>query len=366
MAKIGRNDLCTCGSGKKYKKCCGKNKTVVSMEHLIEKELSDIQMDIIKFAMKNHQEEIDSNLGKYLKEYDVPKEVKELYYFFNLLWFITSVELKGKTIIAEYIDEHIHTINREKIKDSLQTWRNVTPSVFKIQQQMDNDYVFVRDIFTNEITKVKVLEEEHNIEPEGMILGTILTAGEESFFFATFLDMPASASVRIEEGILDLYKRSGKATPIHFMSSSFLEVLDYFLFGQVEVSIDDLEWIAPQHKEVAVDYQEYMKAYPLGETATEMGILLWHKYCMMKKPSIKKSAIYEAALVYLVDRILSVGGSLTQKKLADDFNVSSSSISSKFKDLEYVLSDEIKKLHDKLELDEFNSGEADTINEVLG
>jgi len=22
--KVGRNDLCTCGSGKKYKKCCGK------------------------------------------------------------------------------------------------------------------------------------------------------------------------------------------------------------------------------------------------------------------------------------------------------------------------------------------------------
>ena len=25
MAKIGRNDPCTCGSGKKYKKCCGRN-----------------------------------------------------------------------------------------------------------------------------------------------------------------------------------------------------------------------------------------------------------------------------------------------------------------------------------------------------
>ncbi|OQX26379.1 MAG: hypothetical protein BWK80_10790 [Desulfobacteraceae bacterium IS3] len=22
--KVGRNELCTCGSGKKYKKCCGK------------------------------------------------------------------------------------------------------------------------------------------------------------------------------------------------------------------------------------------------------------------------------------------------------------------------------------------------------
>ena len=24
-AKIGRNELCPCGSGKKYKKCCGQN-----------------------------------------------------------------------------------------------------------------------------------------------------------------------------------------------------------------------------------------------------------------------------------------------------------------------------------------------------
>ena len=24
--KIGRNDPCPCGSGKKYKKCCGRNK----------------------------------------------------------------------------------------------------------------------------------------------------------------------------------------------------------------------------------------------------------------------------------------------------------------------------------------------------
>ena len=23
--KVGRNDLCSCGSGKKYKNCCGKN-----------------------------------------------------------------------------------------------------------------------------------------------------------------------------------------------------------------------------------------------------------------------------------------------------------------------------------------------------
>jgi preprotein translocase subunit SecA len=25
LPKVGRNDLCPCGSGKKYKKCCGVN-----------------------------------------------------------------------------------------------------------------------------------------------------------------------------------------------------------------------------------------------------------------------------------------------------------------------------------------------------
>ncbi|HCW53605.1 MAG TPA: hypothetical protein DG753_07705 [Clostridium sp.] len=28
---VGRNDPCPCGSGKKYKKCCGKNGNVVQL-----------------------------------------------------------------------------------------------------------------------------------------------------------------------------------------------------------------------------------------------------------------------------------------------------------------------------------------------
>ena len=33
MSKIGRNDPCPCGSGKKYKKCClNKEKTTTSKE----------------------------------------------------------------------------------------------------------------------------------------------------------------------------------------------------------------------------------------------------------------------------------------------------------------------------------------------
>jgi len=30
MPKVGRNDLCPCGSGKKYKKCCGANVNAIA------------------------------------------------------------------------------------------------------------------------------------------------------------------------------------------------------------------------------------------------------------------------------------------------------------------------------------------------
>lgn len=34
MAKTGRNEPCPCGSGKKYKKCCLKNKKPVTVENV--------------------------------------------------------------------------------------------------------------------------------------------------------------------------------------------------------------------------------------------------------------------------------------------------------------------------------------------
>lgn len=34
MAKTGRNEPCPCGSGKKYKKCCLRNKKPATVEHV--------------------------------------------------------------------------------------------------------------------------------------------------------------------------------------------------------------------------------------------------------------------------------------------------------------------------------------------
>ncbi|MFC3885599.1 SEC-C metal-binding domain-containing protein [Bacillus songklensis] len=38
MLRVGRNGPCPCGSGKKYKRCCGKG-AVVSLNHVINQEI---------------------------------------------------------------------------------------------------------------------------------------------------------------------------------------------------------------------------------------------------------------------------------------------------------------------------------------
>lgn len=343
MAKIKQNHLCKCGSGKKYKNCCGQNQ-VVSLEHRIETELNEIQFNILRFATKNYHDDINEYLEEYFKEFDIPDEAMELFHFFATTWFITSVELEGKTIMEEYIDRFLHTYHRKRIKDILTTWKKVRPSIYTIIEQDEYETIIVQNLFTNEVTKVKVFDEEHRVDPGGMILGTILPVGGASIFFTTFLDLTSKQSKGRVEQILHLFENSKMASPSIFMTEYFLDVLDVFLFGKVEVTIDDLQWASPKQKEIAQCFQEYIEDGGYDQILANLGIFLWNKYCMRKNPYIKKTTIYVAALLYLVYKLIPFEDFLTQLELAEEFGVSSSSISMKYKDLEEVLAEDIKDL----------------------
>lgn len=51
--KIGRNEICPCGSGLKYKKCCGKNNTIVS----INSECEHQELESKEYYSKNNTEQ---------------------------------------------------------------------------------------------------------------------------------------------------------------------------------------------------------------------------------------------------------------------------------------------------------------------
>lgn len=56
MSKIGRNDMCPCGSGKKYKKCClGKETSAVeSIMRLVTTEESAATVAVVETRSGSH------------------------------------------------------------------------------------------------------------------------------------------------------------------------------------------------------------------------------------------------------------------------------------------------------------------------
>lgn len=345
MKKVGRNDLCPCGSGKKYKNCCGKN-NVITMESLIEKELTNVQVDLLSFALENYEEEVNDFIEDWLEELDIPEEALEMFYFLILVWAIASFEIHGKTILEHYIDKKSSKLSRPRVKDILQSWKLAKPSIATIEDQNENQLLTLKDIFTDEMEDVKVLE-DHPVETGGMVVGILLPAGETSIFFTSFIDIPAGLTEKAKQVVYQLFEESDESDPIEFLSSFYPEVLHLLLFD-LAPDLEDLDWISPKHLEVAQEFREYMENVE-DDVIIRLGVHLWHQYCLRKNPKIIKESVYVAALRYLVDRFTPYGNWLTQSELAEEFGISSSSLSAKYRDMEKVLKDELDELEENLD-----------------
>ena len=152
MNKIGRNDLCPCGSGKKYKRCCGKS-NVISIESLLENELKDLQFDIINFSLSTYDGEISRIIQDWTEYLVIPEESLDMYHFFTLSWAISTIEINGRTILEQYIDKNTSKWPRQRMKDILHSWKDVKPTVSIVQDQDENQLLTLKDLFTNEITR---------------------------------------------------------------------------------------------------------------------------------------------------------------------------------------------------------------------
>ncbi|RDU37081.1 hypothetical protein DRW41_10370 [Neobacillus piezotolerans] len=339
---IGRNEKCPCGSGKKYKKCCGKG-AVVQLDELLDKELKELQGDIIRYTWSHYESEIEDYLQEHDKNFAIPDEAKEVFEFCALTWFATSHAKNGKTVMDEYLDAHSKTISRPKVKEMAEAWRNSYPSVFRAVSLDNGKFIIVEDIFTNETSQVKLLEREYLPEQGDLLMATVLSS-EPAVFFGTFFNIPANFADEIEREILALYKDTGSGNPISFMKESFLLVLERFMFPEPVTLLEGWEWPSQKHREVAEAYQEYIKEIDDSKKLANLGLTLWSQYSAKANPAIRNPQIYTAALIYLILSHSQVPVAISQKQLAEAFGTSAGSISSKYRDMKKALVDELKEV----------------------
>lgn len=340
--KVSRNEPCPCGSGKKYKKCCGAQKTV-SITSIIEKELMELQAQIIQYAMFEYEDEISENFEEKLDELmHEDEEEMEFYSFVHTVWYTLFAEVDyGETILEKYIRDRSKMIQRPKVKEILESWTNPRPIVGRLLS-LSSDSMKVKDTLTDENITIKLLEP---IEPEenSFIFGFIVPFGGESILFTTAFDIEGEKDEREEIYLKEVYENSGYEDPIEFLIDEFLTLMNEIPFVGMEYSADDFEWKSPIEKEVADLFETEMKKTEDPNITVATGLILWKRYCVSAPRFSKKAATYAAAIHY-INAMVNPMSEVTKKEIANLYGISASTLGAAIADMEVDLIDEIMDL----------------------
>jgi len=343
MEKINRNDPCPCGSGKKYKKCCGVNEAV-SINQIIENEIDELQKQLLHFAYYHFGHEIHEDFEILETMIDIENEQEqEFYELIHAIWFSLFEGLDdGKTIIEKFITAEAGKIKRPKLRQILQTWtypRTIAGKVLRVE----TNKLTVEDGFTMEQLEAVIANVPITIEEGSFFIGIMLPYEQNYVFFPSPFDLPdlkpEHALSYIEDSSLD----ADYDSPQEYLTDFFMEVLSELPMVGGLLDVDEMEWPAPIYKEVADQFKKKLELL-FPPPVVDTGVILWMNFCQKRQKRIQNPNLYVASLHYLLSTIAPMEKVVTQKDLAKEYGVSAGSISSIVSELESELAEEIAEL----------------------
>ncbi|MDC3415995.1 SEC-C metal-binding domain-containing protein [Aquibacillus salsiterrae] len=330
MSKPKRNSPCPCGSGKKYKKCCGAN--VIDLNYdVYNNELDRIHGELITYAFTNYKETITNQLNKYMPT-NLDDDTREAYTSCLNVWTILNVpiENEGKTIAETFLASV--KVEHTRTKDISQRWSTSAPVVVKIASidQSQKYKVKVIDVLNGENYLLPLLQGEFT--PGDFLTGILIPYVNHYNFFLTALEIDSHQEQHIRQVLERLSNQVGG------LRQHYPDLLKEML---VEPS-NQLDWHKQEHEEVAEMFLNHANEKGLdGKIATE-GVRLWNLYCEKKNPNLKKASPYAAALDYFIQTAL-VHAEPTQKEIADEYGTSATTVSSNYRKLTDLLADEVRQ-----------------------
>ncbi|MDR4949452.1 SEC-C metal-binding domain-containing protein [Neobacillus cucumis] len=343
MEKINRNEPCPCGSGKKYKKCCGAN-DAISITDVLINEIDEMQKQLLHFAYYHFGYEINEDFETLEVSLNIENDPdREFYEMIHSIWFSLFEELDdGETIVEQFIKAESGKIKRPKLKSILHTWTDARTIAGRVLAVNDNTLT-VEDGFSAEQLETINLAESIQLEEGSFFVGILLPFENRYVFFPAPLELPGLnpdfAISYIEDSSFD----ADYDSPQEYLTDFFIDVISELPMVDGLVEADALDWPAPIYKEVAellIEKLEGMMPPPV----INAGVILWNQFCQKKQKRIQNPNIYVAALHYLLFTINPLEQGVSQKELAKLYGVSAGSISSIFSEMEHVLADEIAEL----------------------
>lgn len=334
MKQVGRNDACPCGSGKKYKKCCGSN--VVSIDTLLEGDIGDLQARIIEYGMVHYEEEIESHFNEVMDGFGYGEEAADFFIFLHAIWMILFVKLDDdKTIIERFIEEEKPSNMRPKLQQILESWRNPVILAGELEQLEGNNGTFVTTLEEERYT-IQLIDYKP-VSNDSYFLGMALPFGEKYVFYPMPLEYDGVGHETIEDFLYELYLASGYLSKQEFLIEQFFEIVKTIPGISQELDIENLNLAHPAYEDVLHLFKQKMEEEGESVENVSAGISTWVAYCTHRPKRIKNPSLYAASLHYLIKSDFDNSHRLTQKEIAGLYGVSHSSVSSVYGDMEHFL-----------------------------
>lgn len=300
MNKVGRNDPCPCGSGKKYKKCCINEKVVEFPGKVVKDELDQ--------AFQRFQDYLVNVYPDYLPKEAPTTQEERIGQFFQLLQdtVFTSRD-DGTTIMEEFVTEEVKTAKRPLTKESMQAWTKPAAGVFALDSEEMS--VTVKSVFDHSTLTV----EKDSIPLEDI--------AEAPYYF----------------GVLMKWGNVHQFMPIAIPKDPKQFETYWALLDDTQKSHDYFEthladqfkvWLKGKGEETKEEVEGDEVLELLDATVSTQMKEAWLSYRSTESPNIRKPEVFAAALDFLATE------DVTKKATAEKFGVSPSSMSRRIKELE--------------------------------
>lgn len=338
---IGRNELCPCGSGKKYKKCC-----------LQKNQLIEFTRNKILYA-KGLYKNMENKIYEYSKTssfYNDREECKKKFHIsqegnstidklYNTYFIYDYKNHKGNTITKMFIDDNKLTLSKNQ-RNLLSSMLKANIGIFKIEN-IGITKSIIRDYFNDNKIVVEDVDAFKNLKVGESIIGRTVNVQGMNILVDEYIKVSDKNLKIIIDNIMQLYKSNSQKV------KSIKEFVIYnseliYKFGQ-QILLNDKSYIAdPLNAQVKNEIETKdnnnsdTNIYDalrnnMEEKYLQKGLDLWKEFIKSNK-SIKGSENgWAAAIEYYIKK--NAGEIITQAQVSEKYEISPRTLGKRYKEL---------------------------------
>lgn len=353
MAKIGRNEPCPCGSGKKYKHCCANAaETTVVSEQMLDRQLEQLAAGVYNWGRSMWKSELSTLIVEHLGDsvHKVPWLAEPVEDFSTLKMtesekedlFLVLDSLvhdyrfnDGETMLQKYLARQESGMRTAAVQITA-LWKDSYISVYKIAQVFTaEERAELLDLFTGEKAVIDYAGLPMAEENVGDLLLVRLLGKSTLTFTTAFVMLPQSKETKMVEKVRFLKETRGATLSwpeflkrygyeLYLLGSTLTQFTDDSV---MERAAETVEWKSEKYKDVAVEIMQRMGEEFVPDDILK-AIAVWSKYSEMFEPTIRKSEVIVATMEYVVHTL--AGREVKQSEIANKYGVSTSSMNNHY------------------------------------